>query len=103
MFRVAVLRPAEPRADALFVLLDGDRRGSPVQAGGCSTKISFYRLSDLRLIMIKHEPDEIQSSTVFVVFILGYRENLIIPFQGQVEFSAQILVDESTKLVENLF
>lgn len=40
---------------------------------------------------------------MFVVSVLSNRENLIIPFQCQLEFSAQILVDETTEVVECLF
>lgn len=36
--------------------------------------------------MIENEPDEIETTTVFVVSVLRYRENLIVRFQRQVEF-----------------
>lgn len=73
-----------------------------VETGGGTAEILLDALAHERLSVVEYEPYEVEAPPVLILAILGDREYLLIPFQGEFQ-AAQILLDFGKQSVEFLF
>ena len=89
-----MLRPAEPRGYSLSVSLQRRDGLLVVQTG--------YDTAEILLDALPHEllPTEelishiVECASVSVVAVLGYREYLIVSFDGKIQLAADIITNE---------
>ena len=74
MFTVTVFRPAEPRANALLVVLWGQRQFPFVLSGDVAAKILLDTFAYEFLFTIEFIPDIIKRTTALVLAVLGDRK-----------------------------
>ena len=84
MFRITILRPAQPSAYRTAVRLY--IQSFPIIQFGCGTaKVFLYTLADKCLISVENKAYEIKPSPVLVFPVFSDRENLFITFQVKVQ------------------